>query len=202
MNYWLLLLLPLTSASIGWMTIWVLKKMFFHPYEPKKIAGFTFHGIYPKRQQEFAVKLAKLVSAGVLSFENIEQKFSNPDSLNKLMPMIENHIDDFLRNRLGKEMPVIAMFIGDKTIGKLKEAFMKEIELLFPQVMKQYASNMKEGFDLEQTIITKIAGFPAAKLEKKFHQVLSKELSLAAWAGAVIGFMMGCLQVLIIYLIS
>ena len=196
MNYWLILI-PLISAFIGWVTNWVAIKMLFHPREPKKILGITFHGIFPKRQQQFAEKLGKLVSAEFLSFDDIEQKISNPENLKKIMPMIENHMDDFLRNRLGAEMPVISMFIGDKTISKLKESFMKEIEVLFPQVMKQYATNLKDELDLEQIVIKKVAGFSSDKLEEVLYQIMSKEFRFVEITGAVIGFIIGVVQVII-----
>ncbi len=196
MNYWLLLI-PVISAFIGWVTNWVAIKMLFHPREPKKILGVTFQGIFPKRQQQFAEKLGKLVSAEFLSFEDIEQKISSPDNLKKIMPMIENHVDDFLRTRLSQEMPVISMFIGDKTIGKLKEAFMKEIEVLFPQVMKQYAANLKTELDLEQIVIQKVSGFSSDKLEEVLYQIMSKEFRFVEIIGAVIGFLIGAVQVLI-----
>ena len=196
MNYWIFLI-PLISAFIGWVTNWVAIKMLFHPRQPKKILGITFHGIFPKRQQQFAEKLGKLVSAEFLSFDDIEQKISDPDNLKKIMPMIENHIDDFLRNRLSNEMPVISMFIGDKTINKLKEAFMKEIELLFPVVMKQYASNLKNELDLEHIVITKVSGFSSDKLEEVLNQIMSKEFRFVEIIGAVIGFIIGFVQVII-----
>ncbi len=197
MNYWLLIIIPLISAFIGWVTNWVAIKMLFHPREPKKILGITFHGIFPKRQQQFAEKLGKLVSAEFLSFDDIEEKISSPENLKKIMPMIENHIDDFLRNRLGNEMPVISMFIGDKTISKLKEAFMMEIESLFPQVMKQYAVNLKDELDLEQIVIKKVSGFSSDKLEEVLLQIMSKEFRFVEIIGAVIGFIIGLLQVIV-----
>ncbi|MGB2703238.1 MAG: DUF445 family protein [Chitinophagaceae bacterium] len=202
MNYWLLIIIPIISAFIGWITNWVAIKMLFHPRNPKKILGITFQGIFPKRQQQFAEKLGKLVSAEFLSFDDIEQKISNPENLKKILPMVENHIDDFLRNRLSTEMPVISMFIGDKTISKLKEAFMKEIETLFPQVMKQYAANLKHELDLEQIVITKVAGFSSDKLEEVLLQIMSKEFRFVEIIGAVIGFIIGLVQVIITQLTS
>jgi uncharacterized membrane protein YheB (UPF0754 family) len=196
MNYWLLLI-PVISAFIGWVTNWVAIKMLFHPREPKKILGITFHGIFPKRQQQFAEKLGKLVSAEFLSFDDIEQKISNPENVKKIMPLIEDHVDDFLRTRLSVEMPVISMFIGDKTINKLKEAFMKEIETLFPKVMKQYASNLKTELDLEQIVIKKVSGFSSDKLEEVLYQIMSKEFRFVEIIGAVIGFLIGAVQVVI-----
>ena len=110
--------------------------------------------------------------------------------------MIETHVDDFLRNRLSDEMPVISMFIGDKTISKLKIAFMKEIEILFPQVMKQFAGNLKTELDLEHIVIKKVAGFSSDKLEEILYQIMSKEFRFVEIIGAVIGFIIGVLQVI------
>jgi uncharacterized membrane protein YheB (UPF0754 family) len=196
MNYWLILI-PVISAFIGWVTNWVAIKMLFHPREPKRILGITFHGIFPKRQQQFAEKLGKLVSAEFLSFADIEEKISNPENLKKVMPMIEAHVDSFLRTRLSAEMPMISMFIGDKTINKLKDALMKEIESLFPQVMKQYAANLKTELDLEQIVIKKVSGFSSDKLEEILYQIMSKEFRFVEVIGAVIGFIIGAIQVLI-----
>jgi uncharacterized membrane protein YheB (UPF0754 family) len=196
MNYWLLTI-PFISAFIGWITNWVAIKMLFHPREPKKILGISFQGIFPKRQKQFAEKLGKLVSNELLSFTDIEQKISDPQNLQKVMPMIENHVDDFLRTRLSDEMPVISMFIGDKTITKLKTAFMKEIETLFPVVMKQFAGNLKTELDIEQIVIKKVSAFSSDKLEEILYQIMSKEFRFVEIIGAAIGFLIGAFQVVL-----
>ncbi len=201
MNYWLILI-PLISAFIGWVTNWIAIKMLFHPREPKKILGITFQGIFPKRQQQFAEKLGKLVSNEFLSFTDIEQKISSPENLKKIMPMIEKHIDDFLRLRLSDEMPVISMFIGEKTINKIKGALMDEIENLFPMVMKQYVGNLKSELDLEHIVIKKVAGFSSDKLEEILYQIMSKEFRFVEIIGAVIGFLIGVIQIIITQLTS
>lgn len=201
MNYWLILI-PVISAFIGWITNWIAIKMLFHPREPKRILGITFHGIFPKRQKQFAEKLGKLVSQEFLSFDDIEQKISDPENLKKVMPMIEQHVDDFLRVRMSDEMPVISMFIGDKTINKLKAAFMKEIESLFPAVMKQFAGNLKTELDLEHIVIQKVSNFSSDKLEQILYQIMSREFRFVEIIGAVIGFIIGAVQVLITVLTS
>src|SRR5688500_1811288 len=148
MNYSLLiqlLVIPIISAFIGWFTNWIAIKMLFHPKEPKRILGITFHGIFPKRQKKYAEKLGKMISTEFLSFEDIEQKIANPQNLEKLMPMIEAHVDNFLRNKLSDEMPFLSLFIGDKTIKSLKKIFMQELEILFPQIMKSYAAQDRKS---------------------------------------------------------
>src|ERR1700741_4060160 len=131
MNYWLILI-PLISAFIGWFTNWIAIKMLFHPREPRRVLGLTFHGIFPKRQQQFAGKLGKLVSDELLSYGDIEQKITSTENLKNLMPVIDEHIDEFLRTKIKSEFPFISMFIGTKTINRFKETISKELETLFP----------------------------------------------------------------------
>ena len=202
MNYSLLLqfiLIPVISAFIGWFTNWVAIKMLFHPKEPKRILGVTFHGIFPKRQKVFAEKLGKMISSEFLSFEDIERKIANPQNLQKLMPMIEEHVDKFLRDKLGDEMPFLSLFIGDKTIRSLKKIFMLELEILFPQLMTSYAGHLQEELDLEKIVTDKVSAFSSDKLESILYQIMSKEFRFVEILGGVIGFIIGILQVLITY---
>ena len=126
--------------------------MLFHPKEPRYILGIRFHGIFPKRQRQFAEKLGKLVSEQLLSFQDIEQKITHPENLKKIMPQVEEHIDHFLRVKLAEQMPVISMFIGDKTISELKSIFTKELETLFPVIMQKYMGSLQDQLVLQARI--------------------------------------------------
>ncbi len=196
MNYWLLLI-PVISAFIGWVTNWVAIKMLFHPRNPVNILGIRVQGIFPKRQQQFAEKLGRLVSQELLSFSDIEEKISNPDNFKQVMPQVETHIDHFLRVKLSDSMPMISMFIGDKTIDKLKGIFMEELETLFPKLMKDYTGTLKQQLDLEKIVTDKVKAFPSDKLEDILYQVMAKEFRFVELLGAVLGFLIGILQVAI-----
>ncbi len=200
MNYLLLLqfiLIPLISAFIGWFTNWIAIKMLFHPREPKRILGITFHGIFPKRQRSFAEKLGKMISAEFLSYEDIEEKIAHPKNLQKLMPLIEAHVDNFLRDKLSEEMPILSLFIGENTRRSLKNVFMHELETLFPQIMTSYARHLEEELDLEKIVTDKVSAFSSDKLEAILYQIMSKEFRFVEILGGVIGFIIGLVQVLI-----
>ena len=171
--------------------------MLFHPKEPKRILGLTFHGIFPKRQKIFAEKLGKMISVEFLSYEDIEEKIANPKNLEKLMPMIGAHVDNFLKNKLSDEMPFLSLFIGDKTIKSLKKTFMQELEILFPQIMKSYAGHLQEELDLEKIVTEKVSAFSSDKLEDILYQIMSKEFRFVEMLGGIIGFIIGVVQVLI-----
>lgn len=190
-----LFLIPIISAFIGWFTNWIAIKMLFHPREPKKILGITFQGIFPKNQAQFAAKLGKLVGEELLSFKDIADKITNPENIEKVMPVVETHIDHFLRVKLAEKMPVISMFIGEKTITELKGVFMEELKTLFPTLMESYINNLQQDLDLEQIVTQKVAAFSSDKLEQILNSIMSKEFRFVEIIGAVLGFIIGLLQI-------
>jgi len=196
MQYWQVFLI-LISGFIGWITNWVAIKMLFHPRKPIHVLGITIQGIFPKNQSQFAQKLGKLVSGEFLSFADIEKKISEPGNIQKMMPLIEAHIDTFLKERLSERLPMISMFIGEKTLTRLKTTFLEEIERLLPPVMKSYAGQLKTDLDLEAIITQKVAQFSSDRLEELLYQIMAKEFRFVEWVGAVIGLLIGLIQVLI-----
>jgi uncharacterized membrane protein YheB (UPF0754 family) len=92
---------------------------------------------------------------------------------------------------------MVSMFIGDKTINTMKTVFMQELETLFPQIMRQFASNLKNDPGIEQLITTKLLAISPLQLEK----ALAKQLRSLALLGALTGFVVGVLQLILILLI-
>lgn len=198
MNWWLLIIIPLLSAFIGWASNWLLIKLLFHPQKPVRLPGFTIQGIYPKRQKQLAAQLSALVSKELFSFTELEAKITHPDNFKKIMPTVEEHVDDFLRNKLKEAFPMIGMLIGDRTISTLKTIFMNELETLFPVIMKAYMQNLQKELDVEKLISDKITAFTPDKLETLLYQTMGKELRQAGLLGAAVGLIMGLVQVGII----
>lgn len=185
------------STFTGWVTTWIAVKMLFHPRNPIKIFGFTIQGIFPKNQKLIAEKLGQVVGKELLSFSEIEQKVTNPENLQKLKPEIEAHIDTFLNTKLKEVFPMLSMFIGEKTINQLKQAFLLELENLFPILMKGYMAKLQNDLDLEKIVTEKVAGFSSEKLENILHQITKREFQFLELVGALFGFIIGIAEVLI-----
>jgi uncharacterized membrane protein YheB (UPF0754 family) len=192
---WWLYTIPFISAFIHWLTIWMALKLLFHPRQPRKILGFTLHGVFPKRQRQIAESLGKIVGQELLSFGDIEEAITRPENIRMILPLAEAHIDHFLRNKLKESMPMISMFIGDKTIEQLKKTFMEELEQLFPVIMKNYTTHLRHDLDLETIVTEKIANFSSGKLEMMLNRILTKEFRFVEVIGAALGFFIGLLQI-------
>jgi uncharacterized membrane protein YheB (UPF0754 family) len=172
MNYWLLIT-PVIAALIGWICFQIS-------------VSLLFQQIIPKRQAVLASQIGTLVSSQ-FSFSGIEQKIKSPENVKKIMPLVEVHIDDFLRHKLKAKMPMIGMLIGDKTINSLKEVFLKEIEELFPQVLSQFAGNIQNELDIETMVADKIKSVPIGQMKKGFAPALKYFGLVAIISGFIIG---------------
>ena len=172
MNWWLSIL-PFIAAGLGWLFVSLLLRLLFHPLQSKKIWGNTIQGLVPKRQAAFAKEIGHL-AASFISVREIEEKITHPDNVKKIMPQATEHIDNFLRVKLVKSMPVVGMFVGDKTINNLKALFVTELEQLFPEIMKNYMGRLQEDFNIEQIVTDKIAAYPPAEIEIAFLKMMKK----------------------------
>ena len=195
---WQLLLIPVASAFSCWLVIKIFLTILFRPHQPRSILGLRVQGILPKKQTAIAAQAGKIVAAQFFSMETIEQKIADPSILQKIMPSIEAHIDDFLRNKLKKEMPFIGMFVGDKTIGSVKKVFITEIETMFPNIMRSYASNLIADLNIEQLVSQKIAAASILDIEASFKKSFSKEIRLLELMSAAIGLIIGLITMLVI----
>ena len=197
-NYWFLLI-PLLTAIAGMICVRLPFLLLFWPMKPFSIFGKKVQGVVPAMQADLATQ-AGVIASRQLPLDALENKISDPSNFDKIRPMIEVHIDDFLRNKLKEQMPMISMFIGDKTIVSLKTVFINEIADLFPKIMGQFAGNLKSEFDVSRLVSEKVRQLDLPHLKEAFEAKTKRPLRMLAGLGFGIGLLIGLLQLLVIYL--
>ena len=196
--HWLIWLgIPIFSGFFHWLTIKLALKLLFHPKQPVNVLGYKLQGVFPKRQKQFAASLGELVSKELLSFDDIASKVTNPNNIKAVLPIVDAKIEYFLRHKLSDAMPMLSMFIGDSTIGKIKVVFMQEIESIFPEMMSTYMTKLQGELDLNQIVVDKVNGFSTDKLEEILQKIMNKEFRFVEIIGGVLGLLIGVVQVLI-----
>jgi uncharacterized membrane protein YheB (UPF0754 family) len=154
--------------------------------------------VLPRQRAQWTAQLAKIVSTELFSSDILEQKVANPESFEKLRPQLEIHIDDFMRVGLPKAFPIISTFIGERTIGQLKEIFMKELETIFPQVMQGYVKNLQQDLNLEQLVIDKVNVIPTERIQAAAYQAIGRQVNKAALLAGLFGLLVGIIELFIV----
>ncbi|PUZ22513.1 Protein of unknown function [Chitinophaga costaii] len=190
--------IPLLGAFIGWFTNWATIRLLFRPLRPVNLGFIKLQGIFPKYQQQWAQLLGDTVATQLFSFDAIRTKLTDPEQIKAIMPVVESHLDTFLREKLPKAMPVLSMFIGDSTVSQIKGVLVEELHHLFPLLIGQYVNNLERDINIQQMVATRISTLSATELEAALHARLRKPLQALLWLGAGIGFVIGIVQLAIV----
>ncbi len=196
------ILLPLISAAIGWLTNFIAVKMLFHPRNPINILGIKIQGIFPKRKPILAERLSKTITTQLISIDEILAEAPSLSADTYFTKKIDSAIDKYLKKELPKNLnPLIATFISKRRIGIIKQSIKKEIESLVPALKSHYIGQIS-NIDLEKLIFNKILNFPNEQLEALLMAVLKKELRFIELVGAVVGLLIGLIQIGLLTLLS
>lgn len=195
--HWLLFLLPLIAALIGWMTNYIAVKMLFHPKEPKKIVGITFHGVFPKRQNVLAKKLGQLVADELFSVSDVSAKIKEFATSDEAMNEVGKRIEMTIRNKLVQAFPMLAMFLTDEMVEKVTGLFKNELKDFLSATSQGMGEKLEENLNVEAMVKEKVNAFSSEKLEKLLNQLMKKEFKFIELVGAILGFLIGCLQLVI-----
>lgn len=189
--------LPFIAALVGWFTNYIAVKMLFHPKEPVNILGvYTLQGIFPKNQKKVAENIGKMVAEELLSSDDLKEKLNNPENILSIKELVEAKIDFYLNVTFPKNYPITAAIVGDKRKAKLKEAVMTEVHQSVPSMIDNYMANIEEKFNVEHIIQEKVNKLSPERLEELIMKLLKKEFKFIEYIGAVIGFLIGWIQVL------
>lgn len=200
MNY-LFLLIPLLTIAGCWSVVFFTEKILLHPIEPRSLLGIRVQGLLHRYRPQLIDGLAARIQSAFEKMEGLEDKLTDPENFSRLKPTIEEHIDDFLRNKLKEQMPMISMFIGDKTVNTLKTIFIAEIEKLFPRVIGQYAGNLKKDLQIGKLVKEKLESIPPADINSQLTPLLHPAFVRLGRAALLIGLLTALLQIAVYVLL-
>lgn len=169
-----LLLMALSVGCFGWLISYCFIKLLFFPARTLQIKSIQIQSPFVKIFKD-------------LPIENIITKCTGAESFSSLLPFIDAKLDEFFKLRLVQKMPVISMFIGDKTISQLKEVFIDELEQLLPQLSQQMAPVLQTKF--------------LSNVESQWSSSIEKFLLRATFKIRIIAFCMGFLWGIFMYYI-
>lgn len=194
--------LPFIAALVGWFTNYIAVKMLFHPKKPVNVLGiYKLQGIFPKNQQNVANKIGKMVAEELLSSQDLKDRIITPENIESIVQVIENKIDDFFSVKVPKRYPTLSrLILSEKRKAKIVQELMEEVHSSVPEVLDGYFGDIEQRFNVEEIIREKVNNLPSEQLESLMMNLLEKEFKFIEYIGAVIGFIIGWIQVLMVIL--
>lgn len=191
-----LVVIVLIGGMIGWMTNKIAIKMLFRPVNPKKILFFTFQGVFPKRKDVMAEKLAVTIESELLSKENLMNSMFGPNS----QADIKAQLTEILLGAIkGKIPPMAKMLLGENIEETIKDYLLKHQDELFDQLMDVIKEKGMSSVNVKQLIQTRIDELDFVEFEEIIFGLMKKELKHVEIIGLFLGAMIGVIQYLVTY---
>lgn len=187
---------PIIGAVIGWFTNYVAVKMLFRPYEPIRVFGYKLQGVIPKRRYEIAKSIAKTIENELLNakdFSNILEGMEWKEGIERVVDEIVEH--RFKATKI-KSLPVIGL-VSENILYHVKYYITKEVLKHIDEKKGEIVNNFQEKIDIKNMLVSRIDNLDLEQFEALLVRFISKELRHIERLGGVLGFLIGCVQVVI-----
>ena len=192
--------LPLIGALIGWLTNYIAIKMLFHPRDEVRILFIPIQGIFPKRQKEFARKLGQVVSEELISAEEVTAHLKEKATSEEILNHIAMRLEEGITSRLPRAFPMLAMLMSGDMAEKIKGFLLEQIGSLNEELIDKLSGELEEELDVHRIVEEKVAAFSSDKLEEILFAIMQREFKFVEMVGAVLGFLIGVAQILLLSL--
>jgi len=221
------LLIPLIGAFIGYITNYLAVKMLFRPLKPVYLFGFKLPftpGLIPREKERLINEVATLVAREIFSPQKIISFLKKTEFEKLLYQRVSNLVDNFIQENSDEIKQAIKSAIS---LGKLNikgffiaTAFEKVVEKIFETLTEKLKEKLKskilqftekqleeeltlfiQSIDFKQIVYESLSSLSDEELERLILSVSKKHLQYINLFGAVVGFFIGVIQVLILIFI-
>ncbi len=195
------ILLPVIGAFIGWGTNLLAIRSLFYPLKPIKLplTKVVFQGLIPKRKKELAQSVGNVVEKELFSWDDLINQIDN----SFLQQEIMTNVVEFVKQWLDKKMPAIV----PRRITKVMEELLintitQEFTRKLPEILLKIGSAAEKEANIGRMVEEKINNMSLQNIEQMVYQIGRKELKQIEYLGAILGFLIGIVQALLVYFIS
>lgn len=182
------------GAMIGWITNYIAIKMLFRPYKEMNFLFFKIQGLIPKRRSEIAISIADTVQKELISLKDITSSLNADELEEKMGTVIDKILEEKLESEITKKFPMLAMFLSDEIISKIKSMIKTSILENKETIINMFTSYLEEKVDFKKIIIENVEAFSLEKLEEITYSLAKKELKHIEVIGAILGGIIGIFQ--------
>ena len=195
-NPWIM---PAFGFAVGFISDYIALNMLFRPMQPRKLLGFIpFQGLLPAERDKITRDYAKILAEDLFSPELMFDAIIKGPGSDKLFALAAKEIDAAIDAQTGVARPVVTLAVGTKRYRALKDHVVTLVLERLPDTLleaQEYAAN---ALDLEQLVIDKMSQLTDEEYESILRPVFKDDEPLMIGVGAVLGGVVGELQVQII----
>ncbi|MDW7652201.1 MAG: DUF445 family protein [Bacillota bacterium] len=191
-------LLPLIGAGIGWITNVLAIKLLFRPLHPVRIGPFSVQGLIPKRRDQIAANVGDVVAERLFSVDELASRLDGPALQREVELIVKNAVD----NWCNKKMVMLPGSVRQYCNNALRDLIATEVARQFPKMTEMFFTRIRDQVDVKVIVADKIIALSLTDVEGLVLDVARRELKQIEVLGAVLGFIVGLFQALLVYFMA
>ena len=195
---WIVLLIPVISAIVGWFTNVVAIKMMFHPVEFLGIPPYLgWQGVIPANALRLAKVSNTLITEKLLSLRELFDETFNADSFTgKLGAVIDDVTEQIIDEVANKHAKAMWDNAGEFMQNKVRQQVRAEVVQVSHAIALDMADNIDSIMDIERTVLEAIDRHKAL-MGEMFFEVGHQEFKFIERSGLYFGFLFGIFQMIV-----
>ncbi len=189
--------IPFIAALIGYITKRVAIEMMFEPIEFVGIKPFLgWQGVLPANAERMATIATETLTRNLVDPKEIFARL-DPQQIAKEVegPLLEA-VDEITREVMEQYQPQLWEMLPPAAQRLLLSRVQSEAPKAISKIMKQFADNIEEVFDLKHMVVTNLVR-DKALLNKLIRDISRPEMAFIARSGIYFGFALGIVQLIV-----
>ncbi|WP_422204846.1 DUF445 domain-containing protein [Mycobacterium sp.] len=195
-NPWIM---PGFGFVTGFASDWLALNLIFIPREPKKLLGFIpVQGVLHAQREQVTRDYARLLANDLFSADVLLEAILNGPTSERLFAAVEKEVSAAFDAQTGVARPVITLAIGTQRYREAKDAVVRMVVERLPDTMQEAKDYTAKTLDIENLIVEKMNKLTPDQYEAILRPVFKDDEMLMVMVGAVLGFFVGELQVVLV----
>jgi uncharacterized membrane protein YheB (UPF0754 family) len=197
-NPWIM---PAFGFAVGFISDYIALNMLFRPVQPRKFLGFIpFQGLLHTERDKITRDYAKILADDLFSPEILFDGILKGPGSDKLFALVAKEVDAAIDSQSGIAGPLVALVVGTKRYRELKDHVVTLVLERLPSTLLEAQEYATSVIDLENTIVEKMSQLSNEEYESILRPVFKDDEPLMIAVGAVLGGVVGEIQVQLIEL--
>ncbi len=184
------MVLPALGSFIGWITNRVAIRLLFRPHRPLRILGFEIQGLLPRRREDLARSVGRVLEDEILTPDSLAERLSDP----RVRASIAMRLSSAAREVMSQRAGYLPGIVSGPLVDYAAAAVEKEADSFLAHRAGELAADLADELDVASMVRSQLDSLSLGDLESLVLKLAGRELRHIEILGGILGFIIGLAQ--------